>query len=108
MNRPGQAARARIVAEQILEQRTDRVGPERCQRQLAVVRLLHPGGVVLGTEVEEQEAGRAGDRVDPLLEEDLAAGIHPMKILDERRESLTLKLGDVWVAWVELVQLLRA
>jgi hypothetical protein len=43
--------------------------------------------VVLGAEVQQQEARRARDGVHPLLEEDLAAGIQPVEVLDERRDT---------------------
>src|SRR5262245_66091041 len=76
MYRLGEAACARIVAEQVLEQLADRLRPERRQRHLAVVRLLHPGGVGLGAEGQQQESRRPRDGTDPLLEDDVAPGIY--------------------------------
>src|SRR5262249_13232645 len=55
--------------------------------------LLHPGGVVVGSEVHQEEARRARDGVHPLLEEDLAPRVEPMEVLDERYNAP----GAPWV-----------
>ena len=46
------------LPEQIAEQLADRLGAERRERELLVVGLLHPLGVVLGAEVHEQQRAR--------------------------------------------------
>ena len=66
-------------------------GPERQQRQLLVVGLLHPLGVVLGAEVHQQERPRAGHRLDPLLEEGVAPRVDPVEVLDQRDGGLALR-----------------
>ena len=84
----GQSVRARVIAEEVGEQRADGVGAERRQRDLTVVRLLHPVGAVLGTEVHDEEARRLRDRVHPLGEEGLARRVEPVQVLDQREHAL--------------------
>ena len=80
----GQRRDARIVAE------LDRAGAariasgaERLQRQLLVVRALHPARLVLGTEVEQPEIARRGHALDEGLEEGVAGAVEPVQVLEQ-------------------------
>ena len=84
----GQAVRARVLAEEVGEQRADGVAAERRERDLPVIGFLHPVGAVLGAEVHEEEARRSGDRVDPLGEECLARRVEPVQVLDQGEGAL--------------------
>jgi hypothetical protein len=81
VDRLGQAARTRVVAEKVLEQLPNRPRPERRQRQPAVVRLLHPGGVILGAEVHHEKSSGPACRLDQDLEHRLAPAVEPVKVL---------------------------
>jgi hypothetical protein len=54
VNRLGQTGDARVAPQQIVQQLADRLRAEWRERELAVIRLLHPVGVVAGTEIDEQ------------------------------------------------------
>ncbi len=93
VDRRGQSAQARIVAEQVGEQLADRVRTERQQRELLVPRLLHPRGSVLGSEVDDQEPlATAADCVHHLLEPCLARAVDPVQVFDQRHQRA---LADV-------------
>ena len=69
--------------EQIAKELRGRLGAERQEGKLLVVNALHPGGVVLGTEVQEEQRPRPGRRLDRHLDERLAGGIEPVEVLDQ-------------------------
>ncbi len=77
-----------IGAEQIVEQRVDRLGSERSERDLAVVGLRHPRRLVLGAEVADREAARPLGGLDVIGEEDLGGGVEPVKVLEHRDAGL--------------------
>jgi hypothetical protein len=80
----------RITAEEVGEELTDRLRAERQERKLLVVGELHPRGVVLGTEVEQQERPVGGcDLDDDVLDELLARTIEPVKVLEEDYSRFT-------------------
>jgi hypothetical protein len=71
----------------------DGVGPERFEGDLLVVRRLHPVGPVLGTEVQDEDVSRAGQGIDVLAQEGLAALVEPVQILEQRDPGLVPLLG---------------
>ena len=73
VDRLGQAPQAGVGAQQVVQQLTDGLGPERSGSELVVPRLLHPVGVVLGTEVYEQQRLRSAHGLDDLREKGVAA-----------------------------------
>src|SRR5207249_3500826 len=96
LDRFRQSREARIRAEKILEQLADRVRAQWPDRELLIVRALHPARAVLGPEVQEEEAARGRRRLDHRLDERLAPGVEPVEVLEERHGRLALpaRLGD--------------
>src|SRR5262249_17811565 len=74
---------ARILAELVAEQRANRLGIERLERQLLVVRALHPARLVLRTEGEEQEIVGGGYALDGRLEIRVARAVEPLQVLEQ-------------------------
>src|SRR5205823_1124713 len=68
---------------------------QREQRQLLVIRLPRPFGVVLRAEVHDQQGARGGQRVDHALQKRLAAAINPVQVFeqDNRRLAFAARLG---------------
>jgi hypothetical protein len=88
-----EARDARVATQEILEQVLDGLGPERSQGQLSVPGLLRPLGSELRAEVHDQQVVRPGDGIHPLLQEGLAGGVEPVKVLDERDQRIALSLN---------------
>jgi len=79
----GQRRDARILPELIAQERADRLGLERLERQLLVVRALHPARLVLGTEGDDQEIAGGGHALDGRLEIGVAGAVEPVQVLEQ-------------------------
>jgi hypothetical protein len=82
-----------IGPQQLCQQLVDRLGAERCERDLAVVGPRRPGGVVLGAEIEDGEALRPLDRLDVVGEECLGRRVEPVQVLEQVDARPTSPLG---------------
>ena len=79
-------ARAHPVAHQLRQ----RLRTERRHRQLQHPRLARPVGLVLGAEVDQQQRARRAHRLDDLRQEQVAAGIDPVQVVDQQHDRLGL------------------
>ena len=59
----GEPRKRRVGAEEVGQEGRDRLGAERHDWELLVVGPLHPAGVILGPEVEEQQPLRSEERL---------------------------------------------
>ena len=89
----GQTVQRRVAAEQVGEQHLDRLRPQRQQRDLPVVGLVHPLSAVLGAEVDDREVARPRYNLDELSEESLGPPVDPVHVLEQVDPGLALAAG---------------
>src|SRR5262249_52217987 len=75
-------------AEELTQQLAARLRAEGQERQLEVVQVLHPAGVVLGAEGDQKKRACAGHGVDQRLHERRAAAVDPVEILEQQQLRL--------------------
>jgi hypothetical protein len=88
-----QACHARVAAQQVPEQLSDRLRPERDERKLLVERLPHPRSLILGTEVQDHERAAPCERLDEVREERVAPRVEPVEVLEDRDGRVALAPG---------------
>ena len=89
----GESRHRWVGAKEVEEQLAARLRAKRQERQLEVVRVLHPAGVVLGAEGDQEERACAGHRVDQRLDERRAACVDPVEILPQQQRRLAAAAG---------------
>jgi hypothetical protein len=86
--------KCRPLAEQVLQELQRRLGSERQQGELVVVRSLHPFRAgILGSEVDQEEDSTTGNRFRERRDEGLARAIDPVKVVDQHDERLLVAQG---------------
>src|SRR5215472_15766505 len=79
----GQPRHAWVFPELIAQERVDRLGIERLERQPLVVWALHPGRVILRAEGDDQEVAGGGQVLDGRLEISVAGAVEPVQVLEQ-------------------------
>ena len=94
MHDGGEAADARVVAEEVGEELSHRLFAERHEREPHERRRLHRRRPILGAEVDQCEAARGLRRLDDLSQIAVAGCVEPVQILEEQdRRFLALPVG---------------
>ena len=88
MHELGQASERRIAPEEVVQQLGRRRRAEGREGQLTGMGALHPGRVVLGPEVHQEERPRAWHGVDVRRDEALAPAVDPVEVLDHEHGRL--------------------
>src|SRR5207253_443148 len=78
-----QAVERGVATQQAGEQLLDRLAAERGEGDLPVEGLRHPGGLILGAEVDDRQALRPLDRLYLVGEEGLAGRVEPVQVFVE-------------------------
>ena len=90
-----QRRNAGVLAQMIVEQVADGVRGQRLQRQMLVIRALHPARLIFRPEIHQQQIAAGGDALDGGFQERVAGAVEPVQIFQHENSGAGAAMGGI-------------